>query len=177
MAPPRWAASIDAFRTVPADLAEATGTGAFMTLVAVVTCSVLFFCEVSAFVTAKPRTDVVLDSNQDSQLRINFDVSMLDMACDHVTVGVWDAFGTERMNITRTNVVKTHLDHNGASKGHPYTEDELVALEFADASFSTEEQRELDSDWSTPHLPMLSQEERKKGQVRGWRIIRYGARS
>jgi len=116
--------------------------------VAAVTCSVLFFCEVSAFLGAKPRTDVVLDSNQDSQLRINFDVSMLDMACDHVTVGVWDAFGTERMNITR-NVIKTHLDHNGASKGRPYTEDELVALEFADASFSAEEQKELDSDWSS----------------------------
>jgi len=109
---------------------------------------VLFFCEVSAFLSAKPRTDVVLDSNQDSLLRINFDVSMLDMACDHVTVGVWDAFGTERMNIT-SNVLKTRLDHNGASKGRPYTEDELVALEFADASFSTEEQRELDSDWSS----------------------------
>lgn len=148
MAPPRWAASIDAFRTVPADLAEATGTGAFMTLVAGVTCTVLFFCEVSAFLSAKPRTDVVLDSNQDSQLRINFDVSMLDMACDHVTVGVWDAFGTERMNITR-NVMKTHLDHNGASKGRPYTEDELVELEFADNSLSAEEQKELDSDWSS----------------------------
>merc|ERR1740127_125964 len=52
------------------------------------------------------------------------------------------------MNITR-NVIKTHLDHNGASKGRPYTEDELVALEFADASFSAEEQKELDSDWSS----------------------------
>jgi len=130
------------------DLAEATGTGACMTLVACVTCSVLFFCEVSAFLSAKPRTDVVLDSNQDSELRINFDVSMLDMACDHVTVGVWDAFGTERMNITR-NVMKTHLDHNGASKGRPYTEDELVALEFMDQTFSGEEQKELDSDWSS----------------------------
>ena len=24
-------------------------------------------------------------------LNINFDVTMLDMSCDHVTVGVWDA--------------------------------------------------------------------------------------
>lgn len=50
---------------------------------------------------AKARTDVVLDSNQDSTLRINFDVTMFDMNCDHVTVGVWDAFGTERQNITK----------------------------------------------------------------------------
>jgi thiol-disulfide isomerase/thioredoxin len=148
MAPPRWAASLDAFRSVPTDLAEATATGAFMTMVAVVTCSVLFFCEVSAFVGAKPRTDVVLDSNQDSQLRINFDVTMLDMACDHVTVGVWDAFGTERMNITR-NVVKQRIDHAGANKGHPYTEDELIELDFSDKSLSEAEKAELDSDWSS----------------------------
>ena len=28
---------------------------------------------------------------KDNMLNINFDVTMLDMSCDHVTVGVWDA--------------------------------------------------------------------------------------
>jgi len=118
-----------------------------MTMVAVITCSVLFLCEVTAFMTSKTRTDIVLDSNQDSLLRINFDVHMLDISCDHVTVGVWDAFGTERMNITR-NVQKQRIDHKGNEKGHPYTEDELVELEFSDKSFTKEELAELDSDWS-----------------------------
>lgn len=110
--------------------------------------SAFFFCEVSAFLTAKPRTDIVIDSNQDSLLRINFDVHMLDMACEFVTVGVWDAFGTERMNITR-NVQKQRIDHKGMSKGHAYTEDEIMELEFSDLSFTSEERAELDSDWSS----------------------------
>jgi len=144
----KWAANLDAFRSVPKDLAEATVHGALLTAIAVVTCSVLFMCEVTAFLSAKPRTDIVLDSNQDSLLRINFDVHMLDMACDHLTVGVWDAFGTERMNITR-NIQKQRIDHRGQDKGHAYSEDELVELEFSDQSFTKEELQELDSDWSS----------------------------
>eukprot|EP00401_Gymnodinium_catenatum_P030103 CAMPEP_0117459772 /NCGR_PEP_ID=MMETSP0784-20121206/1654_1 /TAXON_ID=39447 /ORGANISM="" /LENGTH=464 /DNA_ID=CAMNT_0005253403 /DNA_START=73 /DNA_END=1467 /DNA_ORIENTATION=+ len=144
----RWVTNFDAFRSVPKDLAEATVTGAAMTGIAMVTCTLLFVCEFTAFMTAKPRTDIVLDSNQDSLLRINFDVHMLDMACDHVTVGVWDAFGTERMNITR-NIQKQRIDHRGQEKGHAYTDDELVELEFSDTSFTKEELAELDSDWSS----------------------------
>lgn len=141
-------AHFDAFRSVPKDLAEASASGALMTLVAIVVCSVLFMCEVTAFLTTKMRTDIVIDSNQDSQLRINFDVHMLDMSCDHITVGVWDAFGTDRMNITR-NVQKQRTDHMGQDKGHAYTEDELIELEFSDKTFTKEERAELDADWSS----------------------------
>jgi thiol-disulfide isomerase/thioredoxin len=140
--------SIDAFRRVPKDLSEASTTGAVMTVFAIVTCTVLFFCEMTAFLTARPRTDIVLDSNQDSLLKINFDVHMLDMTCDHVTVGVWDAFGSERMNITK-NIQKQRIDHKGQDKGHAYSEDELVELEFSDKSFTKDELAELDADWSS----------------------------
>lgn len=119
-----------------------------MTIVAVILCTVLFFCEMSAFLTSRPTTRVVIDSNQDAGLRINFDVHMLDMACEFVTVGVWDAFGTERMNITK-NVQKQRIDHKGDHKGYPYTEDELVELEFNDKSFTKEELSELDADWGS----------------------------
>merc|ERR1719230_1643254 len=73
---------------------------------------------------------------------------MLDMACDHVTVGVWDAFGTERMNITR-NIMKQRIDHMGNDKGHPYSEDELVELEFSEKMFTKQELAELDADWAS----------------------------
>ena len=114
----------------------------------VLTCTVLFLCELSAFRTAQPFTRLLVDSNQDSLLKINFDVHMLDIACDHVTVGVWDAFGTDRMNITRS-VQKQRIDHKGSRKGHPYNEDEIAELEFSDKSFSKEELAELDSDWGS----------------------------
>merc|ERR1719183_991264 len=119
-----------------------------MTITAMLICGTLFICEVSAFITSKPRTDIVIDSNQDSQLRINFDVHMMDLACDYVAVGVWDAFGTERMNITG-NVQKQRIDHKGERKGHPYSEDELAELDYNDQKITAEEKAELDADWSS----------------------------
>jgi len=143
-----WYHGYDAFRKVPKDLTEATHTGALMTIGAILTCSVLFVCETSAFLTSTPKTKIAVDANQDELLKINFDVSMLDVDCDHLTVGVWDAFGTERLNITK-NVQKQRIDHKGAVKGQAYTEDELVELEFSDKSFTAEELAELDSDWGS----------------------------
>merc|ERR1719450_161790 len=52
------------------------------------------------------------------------------------------------MNITK-NVQKQRIDHKGQEKGHAYTEDELVELEFNDKSFTKEELAELDADWSS----------------------------
>lgn len=119
-----------------------------MTVCAVVMCLVLFICEVTAFMTARPRTDIVIDSNQDEMLRVNFDVHMLDISCDHVTVGMWDAFGTDRMNVTK-NVQKQRIDHKGENKGHSYSEDELSELEFSGKTYSNEELAELDADWAS----------------------------
>lgn len=119
-----------------------------MTIIAVLLCLVLFICEVTAFMTSKPKTEIVIDSNQDSLLRINFDVHMLDVACEHVGVGIWDAFGNDRLNITQ-NVQKQAIDHLGMDKGHPYTEDELVELEFASQEFNAEELAEVNADWSS----------------------------
>mmetsp|Transcript_87860 Transcript_87860/g.231491 ORF Transcript_87860/g.231491 Transcript_87860/m.231491 type:complete len:129 (-) Transcript_87860:300-686(-) len=98
-----WYHGYDAFRTLPKDLAEASMLGAVMTIMAVVVCTTLFVCEASAFLTSQPSTRIVIDSNTDAILRINFDVHMLEINCDHVTVGVWDAFGTEKMNVTKND--------------------------------------------------------------------------
>lgn len=143
-----WYHNYDAFRTVPKDLSEATSTGACMTVVAILTCVVLALCETSAFLTAKPTTRIVIDGNQDETLKINFDVTMIDIDCEHVTVGVWDAFGTERFNITK-NIKKQTVDHKGDRKGQPYSDDDLLELDFADTSFTAEERSELDSDWGS----------------------------
>lgn len=143
-----WLSKYDAFQSLPKELAEGTPGGVVMTLAAIVTCLTLFVCELTAFLTATPTTRVVIDSNQDELLRINFDVHMFDLACDHVTVGVWDSFGTDRHNITK-NIQKQRIDHKGQRTGHPYAEDELMELEYSGKAFTDEEMAELDADWSS----------------------------
>lgn len=143
-----WYHGFDAFRKVPSDLSEASVTGALMTLLAIGTCLALFACETSAFWTDAPTTRLVVDTNEDELLKIHFDISMIDIDCDHLTVGVWDAFGTERFNITR-DIRKQRVDHTGKNKGKAYNEEELLELEYGDKSFTAEELAELDSDWGS----------------------------
>ena len=47
-----------------------------------------FLCVQSCQENASQKSPIFL---KDNMLNINFDVTMLDMSCDHVTVGVWDA--------------------------------------------------------------------------------------
>ena len=46
------------------------------------------------------------------RLRINFNVTMLDLQCDYAAVDVVDVLGTNSMNVTK-NVEKWQLDEMG----------------------------------------------------------------
>eukprot|EP01063_Lacrimia_lanifica_P022762 TRINITY_DN30294_c0_g1_i1.p1 TRINITY_DN30294_c0_g1~~TRINITY_DN30294_c0_g1_i1.p1 ORF type:complete len:505 (+),score=234.88 TRINITY_DN30294_c0_g1_i1:94-1515(+) len=139
---------VDAFRTIPKDFCESgTNHGAFLTLAAACLCTILFGCELNAFLTVVTRTRIVMDSNQDELLKINFDVTLHDLPCSYVSVGVWDSFGSDRLNITK-NVQKQKIDHEGKA-GDAYTEDELLEIESQELALTEEEKVEYDADWSS----------------------------
>jgi thiol-disulfide isomerase/thioredoxin len=103
---------VDFFRKVPADLTEATAVGASLSLCAAVFMAVLFVVELWAFLSTTIETAVVIDTNSEPLLRINFNVTMLDLACEFATVDVVDVLGTNQMNVTK-NVEKWELDASG----------------------------------------------------------------
>lgn len=103
---------IDFFRKIPADLTEATVVGATLSITASCFMVVLFIIELCAFLSTTIETGVMLDTNLDSLLRINFNVTMLDLQCDYAAVDVVDVLGTNSMNVTK-NVEKWQLDANG----------------------------------------------------------------
>ena len=74
--------------------------------------AVLFFSETAAFAKSKIATSITLDENTQPQLRLNFNITMLDLNCDYVSVDVWDALGTNRQNVTK-NVEKWQLNSEG----------------------------------------------------------------
>ena len=45
-----------------------------------------------------------------SQLRINFNVTMLDMSCDYATVDLYDVVGTNSMNVRARAGVRAGLE-------------------------------------------------------------------
>lgn len=104
--------SVDFYRRVPKDLTEATSLGAFMSVCAMSVMAVLFFSETLAFARTKIVTSITVDENTQPQIRLNFNITMLDLHCDYVSVDVWDALGTNRQNVTK-NVDKWQIDAEG----------------------------------------------------------------
>jgi len=103
---------VDFFRKIPADLTEATMVGATLSITAGVFMAILFLVELWAFLSTTIETGVMLDTNAETLLRINFNITMLDLQCDYAAVDVVDVLGTNSMNVTK-NVEKWQLDETG----------------------------------------------------------------
>jgi hypothetical protein len=86
-----------------------------MSVLAMSMMAILFFSETSAFIRTRIVTNIEVDDNTEAQIRLNFNITMLDLHCDFVSVDVWDALGTNKQNITR-NVDKWQLDENGMKR-------------------------------------------------------------
>ncbi|MGK3733217.1 MAG: thiol-disulfide isomerase/thioredoxin [Bacillariaceae sp.] len=86
-----------------------------MSMVALSIMGILFFSETMAFARTKIATSITLDENTQPQLRLNFNITMLDVHCDYVSVDVWDALGTNRQNVTK-NVEKWQLSEDGNTR-------------------------------------------------------------
>ena len=83
-----------------------------MSVVALGIMSILFFSETAAFARTRIATSITLDENTQPQLRLNFNITMLDLHCDYVSLDVWDALGTNRQNVTK-NVEKWQISEGG----------------------------------------------------------------
>ena len=86
--------------------------GATLSVCAMVFMLLLFLVELGAFLTTTIETGVMLDTNAETLLRINFNVTMMELQCDYAAVDVVDVLGTNSMNVTK-NVEKWQLDETG----------------------------------------------------------------
>ena len=110
--------SLDAFRKPHDDFILQTTNGAALSICAVAFVLLLFVLEAASFMSTTLETSVVLDTmNADEMLRINFNISMLDLACHYATIDVYDLLGTNTQNVTK-NVEKWHLDARGGKRGN-----------------------------------------------------------
>ena len=107
--------SCDIFRKAHDDFVKQTSSGAVISITAAVFMFLLFAVELSAFMSTTIKTSVILDTNADTQLRINFNITMIDLSCDYTAIDVYDVLGTNTQNITK-NVEKWQLDENGVKR-------------------------------------------------------------
>lgn len=106
-------------RKVPIDLMEGTKRGSYLSWIALFTMVTLFLYETTEFWTTKLVKDLRLDGKDhtgDSKIRLNFNITMLDLRCDWAVIDVVSALGTDQ-NVT-AHVTKWDLDANGVRKSY-----------------------------------------------------------
>mmetsp|Transcript_10730 Transcript_10730/g.16275 ORF Transcript_10730/g.16275 Transcript_10730/m.16275 type:complete len:466 (+) Transcript_10730:66-1463(+) len=107
----------DFYRKIPKDLTETTSHGSVLSACAVLFMLVLFLAELMAFLTVTYETNMVIDQSLDPLLRINFNISVLDLPCEFAVIDVVDVLGTRTQNITK-NVNKWHIDSSGSYRNY-----------------------------------------------------------
>ena len=107
--------SLDMYRKVPADFLESTKRGSFLSIIALLTTATLIYKETRSFFVTTLVTDLALDlENQDPKLRINFNITMMDLKCDFVNLDSVSIFGHEQ-NV-QSNILKRGIDAEGVKQ-------------------------------------------------------------
>eukprot|EP01038_Epipyxis_sp_PR26KG_P010166 gene10166-13674_t len=107
----------DFYRRIPKDLTETTTHGSVLSICASIFMLILFVAELWAFLTYTVSTNIVIDPNTDSLLRINFNITVLDMPCEFAMIDVVDILGTRNDNVTK-NINKWQVDQNGIRRNY-----------------------------------------------------------
>jgi len=110
-----WLRQLDFYRRIPKELTESTPTGTALSICAGLFMAVLFVTELSAFLATSTETQIIVDQDVEPQLRINFNITLLDLSCEFATIDMVDVLGTNYANVTR-NVEKWHLDESGVKR-------------------------------------------------------------
>jgi len=101
----RLLSRMDAYRYVPEDFSIRSSRGGLFSLAAFTLMIVLLFCELYSFMTPTLKTLIQMDDNDEDNIELYFDITMLDLPCKFVSVDLVDDFGEETNNVT-ANIVK-----------------------------------------------------------------------
>jgi thiol-disulfide isomerase/thioredoxin len=107
----------DFYRRIPRDLTEASTHGSILSVCASLFMMVLFVAELWAYITQSAETHVIIDPQTSSLLRINFNISIMDLPCEYAVIDVIDVLGSRKDNITK-NINKWKIDAQGVKRNY-----------------------------------------------------------
>ncbi|CDF35887.1 Protein disulfide-isomerase, PDIA-6 Membrane [Chondrus crispus] len=123
---------LDLFRKVPVDLTQATRRGGLLSLAVATIIGLVLFCEVWTYLEGETKSRIILDSNTESKLEINFEISFFELPCRFANVEVWDYLGNAKLNVD-ADISKTILGHE-QNENHltEYKDKGTVATQLVD---------------------------------------------
>jgi thiol-disulfide isomerase/thioredoxin len=110
----QFTAKLDMYRKVPGDLVEGSKQGSLVSWIAIFTMGFLFYKETSDYLTTRLVSNLTLDrrkSSENDMIKVTFNITMLDLRCDHIEVDVVSVLGNNQ-NVTKY-VSKFPLDAEG----------------------------------------------------------------
>jgi len=107
----KWKDAIDIYRKIPSDIIEGSQQGSLLSRICLAMMVILFVFETKAFVEKRPETSLALDTNDTPEIRVNFNITMMDLRCEYCVIDIVSSLGTDQ-NVT-AHVTKWHVDTDG----------------------------------------------------------------
>lgn len=82
------------FKHVPDDLVTSSTAGMVISLVGTLIMVTLFLFEVNEYFQVKATTNLVVDEFHDDTIRANFNITLHQVPCEHLSIDVSDMTGT-----------------------------------------------------------------------------------
>jgi len=117
------------------DLLEGTKSGSVLSWLALLWMLSLFFYETRSFLQPTLITDLALDKTNEKKLRVNFNITMLDLKCDYAAIDVVSVLGKEQ-NVTK-NVQKWTVDAAGITQRYVHRNKLQHDIELVDSKVTS----------------------------------------
>lgn len=160
--------SYDVFRKLPRDLTHGTSQGGLFSIVAIGVILLVFFFELWTYIAGEVETAVMLDTNTEQLLQINFKVTAMALPCEFTTVDVWDYLGNTRLDLTK-DIHKTIVSG-------PWGEKILGAYSDGNQFSAGESQDEVKAEIGLNESELITQENfKEKLAANHWSFVDYFA--
>lgn len=120
------------YRKIPADLMEGTKRGSILSMVAASVMVILFLLETYAYFSYNLDINLQLDVNDEPRVRLNFNITMMDLKCEFAVVDVVSVLGTEQ-NVS-SHITKWNVDAEGVRQRYQGRNKQQNDIELFDTS-------------------------------------------
>lgn len=141
----------DVFRKLPRDLTHGTSHGGILSVLAIALIGLVFLLELWNYVAGEVETAVMLDTNREQLLQINFKVTTMRLQCEFASVDVRDYLDNTRLDISK-DIHKTMVSGSSGqtilgaySDGNAYSAGESIEEE-QHAEIGLKESEEITGD-------------------------------
>lgn len=138
--------SYDVFRKLPRDLTHGTSHGGILSVAAIALIFLVFLFELWNYLAGEVETAVMLDTNREQLLQINFKVTLMRLPCEFTSVDVRDYLDNTRLDISK-DVHKTMVSGPSGQKilgaysdGNAYSAGESAEEEHAQIGLQESEE-------------------------------------